>query len=70
MFGDEVVEGVFVVVEPVMTAGAHQGELIDIGFALNGGVERIEVMDLASRHVGPAQHTSAVTNNEGGELRG
>ena len=43
LFGDEVVEGVFVVVEPVVTAGAYQGEFIDVGFALNGGVERIGV---------------------------
>ena len=54
----------------MMTGGAHEGEFIDVGFALNGGVERIEVMDLAARHISPAQHTSAVTNNECSELCG
>ena len=68
MFGDEVVKGVFVVVEPVMTAGAHEGEFIDVGFALNGSVERVEVMCLAARHISPTPHTPTVTNHEGSEL--
>ena len=68
MFGDEVVEGEFVVVEPLMTARAHEGELIDVGLALNGSVERVEVMCLAARHISPTPHTPTVTNHEGSEL--
>ena len=42
------VEGVFCVVEPVMAAGAHEGEFVDVGLAFCRCVPWHEVMSFAA----------------------
>ena len=58
------IQGESVVVDAVMAVSAHEGEFVDVGFALGGGVPWREVMGFTGGMIEVAQDTAAIADHQ------